>query len=682
MDSFARINLNWTQQRCKDGLVVTAAPVSLSNAVLYLFALLYCFLGIAIVSDVFMRSIEKIVTATRKVNLKKLKRNRLEAEEMAGPNEGVEVRVWNPTVANLTLMALGSSAPEILLSTIEIIANNFRAGDLGPGTIVDKNTGVLMCYPSIPKLPICCLYFVTANFRKFHILLVISPNVVELWEALITFCFFVIFVVVAYLVDIKIWRRKKERLEDELQIDGYGDATSRALIEKEADIDACLKRLADVMAPEADSVVRRGPTEKPLTFCYATKNGVAKRDLHFLPKSETVQFRSGESVKEIHVDLVEHAKWRPNHVFYVHLRLVTLGRTSVASVRVPDDSASFAGEPMVQFVKNNYESEKYVRAFVTRLGRHDECTFSVRYETEAVTAIGDKDFKTINDGELVFVGSEYEKYIDVRIYDDMEDEKDETFKINLFSSTGTVTIGPHKRTTVTIISDDNALKNITNIRKLTSHYLRQMSYGADTWLGQLIEATSVNAGDIENATFMDCMMHIFSFPWKILGALVPPVSILGGWLSFFCALLLIGFITAVVGDLASIFGCMVGLKDAITAITLVALGTSLPDTFASKIAAESDTTADNAVGNVTGSNAVNVFLGLGLPWTIAAIYWATKDQVFVVNSGNLGFRFVVCSQSELGGPVGPKMLSFLILVLLWLAYVSLSVLQVYGYVHV
>ena len=41
------------------------------------------------------------------------------------------------------------------------------------------------------------------------------------------------------------------------------------------------------------------------------------------------------------------------------------------------------------------------------------------------------------------------------------------------------------------------------------------------------------------------------------------------------------------GDVASIFGCMVGMKDAVTAITLVALGTSLPDTFASKIAAES-----------------------------------------------------------------------------------------------
>lgn len=52
--------------------------------------------------------------------------------------EVIEVKVWNETVVNLTLMALGSSAPEILLSIIEIIGNDFHAGELGPGTIVGK----------------------------------------------------------------------------------------------------------------------------------------------------------------------------------------------------------------------------------------------------------------------------------------------------------------------------------------------------------------------------------------------------------------------------------------------------------------------------------------------------------------------------------------------------------------
>jgi solute carrier family 8 (sodium/calcium exchanger) len=41
-------------------------------------------------------------------------------------------------------------------------------------------------------------------------------------------------------------------------------------------------------------------------------------------------------------------------------------------------------------------------------------------------------------------------------------------------------------------------------------------------------------------------------------------------------------------------------------------------------AAQQEKHADAAVGNVTGSNSVNVFLGLGLPWVIAASYEATS----------------------------------------------------------
>jgi len=84
---------------------------------------------------------------------------------------------------------------------------------------------------------------------------------------------------------------------------------------------------------------------------------------------------------------------------------------------------------------------------------------------------------------------------------------------------------------------------------------------------------------------------------------------------------------------------MVGMKDSVTAITFVALGTSLPDTFASRFAAMQDKTADNAIGNVTGSNSVNVFLGLGLPWLMAAIYWSMKGGTFTVPAGSLGFRY-------------------------------------------
>jgi len=57
-------------------------------------------------------------------------------------------------------------------------------------------------------------------------------------------------------------------------------------------------------------------------------------------------------------------------------------------------------------------------------------------------------------------------------------------------------------------------------------------------------------------------------------------------------------------------------------------GTSVPDTFASKIAAEQDENADPAIGNVTGSNAVNVFLGIGkAPAPAAALQTGKLDAL-------------------------------------------------------
>lgn len=57
------------------------------------------------------------------------------------------------------------------------------------------------------------------------------------------------------------------------------------------------------------------------------------------------------------------------------------------------------------------------------------------------------------------------------------------------------------------------------------------------------------------------------------------------------------------------------------------------DTFASKVAAIQDKYADASVGNVTGSNAVNVFLGIGVAWTIAACYHAAHGNKFEVDPG-------------------------------------------------
>jgi solute carrier family 8 (sodium/calcium exchanger) len=83
------------------------------------------------------------------------------------------VTVWNATVANLTLMALGSSAPEILLSVIEICFNNFEAGDLGPGTIVGSAAFNLLIITAV------CVYYVPKGQTRRIEVYRVSPLVVE-----------------------------------------------------------------------------------------------------------------------------------------------------------------------------------------------------------------------------------------------------------------------------------------------------------------------------------------------------------------------------------------------------------------------------------------------------------------------------------------------------------------------
>ena len=54
-----------------------------------------------------------------------------------------------------------------------------------------------------------------------------------------------------------------------------------------------------------------------------------------------------------------------------------------------------------------------------------------------------------------------------------------------------------------------------------------------------------------------------------------------------------------VEQLGHLLGCVVSLRTSVTGITIVALGTSLPDTFASRSAAIHDDSADASIGKST-----------------------------------------------------------------------------------
>jgi solute carrier family 8 (sodium/calcium exchanger) len=190
---------------------------------------------------------------------------------------------------------------------------------------------------------------------------------------------------------------------------------------------------------------------------------------------------------------------------------------------------------------------------------------------------------------------------------------------------------------------------------------------------------------------MEAVIHFFSIGWAVLFALCPPPHWGGGVPCFIAAISFIGALTAVVGEIAGVMGCVMGLKPGVTAITFVAIGTSLPDTFASMKAATEADNADAAVGNVTGSNSVNVFLGLGLPWVIAVIYSSKNNEEYKVPAKGLDLSvilFLSCSmvgifmlivrrcvvKGELGGSPTGRLVSAILFISLWFIYIIFSCL--------
>lgn len=190
----------------------------------YLAFLGYLFLGISISADIFMEAIEVITSKTKLIDV-------MDGE--AGANYQIEVPVWNATMANLTLMAFGSSAPEIFLSVLEAIKDLGKpAGDLGPATIVGSAAFNLLVISGASiyavggpnnetkKIDDMGVFLTTGVFSVFayiwlYICLAInSEGEVTLLEAVLTLAYFFILLILAFGAD-KYNQSKKAKIDNE-----------------------------------------------------------------------------------------------------------------------------------------------------------------------------------------------------------------------------------------------------------------------------------------------------------------------------------------------------------------------------------------------------------------------------------------------------------------------------------
>ncbi|XP_014088005.2 sodium/calcium exchanger Calx [Bactrocera oleae] len=859
---------------CKDGLILRAwRPLTgisqeerILRGIVYFLAMLYLFIGVAIVSDRFMEGIEVITSSERRLTV--LNRH--------GQRETITVHVWNETVANLTLMALGSSAPEILLSIIEMFQKDFEAGDIGPGTIVGSaayNLFIIIgiCIVVIPKGQVRRIqhfrvFVVTATWSVFAyvwmciITKYVTPHIVDIWEALVTLISFPIFVYHSYITERRLFcprcykqtydvnqrnvvmssidtterdsepirssikdlietpemrefeeqRREyitklKElyrkhpqydlekiqamaqehlirvstksrafyRIHSGRRLTGAGGVLRKARDyaaveigqakavyrlqgkEEEPEIDEdfetrlyfepCHYTVLESVGDVELYVIRAGSLAKFTKVEYYTVDGTAEAGSDYIPVSGVLEFPPGIEVQIIKISIVDDDIFEEDEHFYVHLKNpsddAVIITPKVATIMILDDDHC----GIFEFKDKEHIIPENVGIYEVKVKRYSgvRCKIILPYYTKAKTATSGKEYMDVK-GELVFENGVHELSIEIEIIEEHCFEKNVFFEVYLgqprvseddplLLRVREVQQKPKDERTFRdniLLAGLPKLADISKIQcriteseefKQTVNRLVQTAnasklIGTTSWKEQFLDAMTVSGGgglyvddadddieyeedeDEDNTGPSGCeyFMHFLSIFWKICFSIIPPAKIWNGYPRFIISIILITICTTVLVDVSSHFGCTLGVLDSVTAICLVALGTSLPDTFASKVAAIHDKTADNAIGNVTGSNAVNVFLGIGIAWSMAAIYHAMNGSKFYVPAGSvlfstvlylgeaiIGFALIVYRRKEsiggeLGGPVGIKWLHGIILFSLWFIYLAISTVEAYG----
>ena len=285
---------------------------------------------------------------------------------------------------------------------------------------------------------------------------------------------------------------------------------------------------------------------------------------------------------------------------------------------------------------------------------------AIPFALAPVSAVQDKDFSAPSNYKITFENKEFEKTIKIGIISRQRvPGSDSVFMLQLMEPQlldeqlppdrqgGLPKLG-EQATIKVIITESDEMKDTLDRMQTVGEMANLFR---TTWKSQFCDAITLQAtsfieqddgamvGALRKPQWYEYCLHIITLPWKLLFAALPPtgktnrlcyfllyyfsnisLGICNGWVTFFACIFCIGAISILIEDLAAHFGCVCGIDKPITAITVVAIGTSLPDMFASRAAAMYERTADAALAHISGSNAVNVYLGLGLAWTVASLH--------------------------------------------------------------
>nr|XP_006818265.1 PREDICTED: sodium/calcium exchanger 1-like [Saccoglossus kowalevskii] len=403
--------------------------------ILYFVGLLWCLVGIAIIVEVPLAAIE-VITSISKTELKADPDN-------PGKFKKVQIPYWNGAVANMTLIAFGTAIPKIMLATIEIIASEFYSGELGTATIVGSSafsllfiTGVcIMVIPSPktryikkakPYFILVLVFSLFAYLWVFISLTVISPQVIELWEAFLTLTLYPVLVLLVYIIDNK-YRRKKV------------SKTQHWLIQPTVDKNGDPLTTSSVNARSIASVIKDA--------------GGSRR---------TVEEAAAIATVKANAHIRRSAAW-----YYVGAtRNVTGSERLIPQVK-PKSNTNITGEGLgegpfdgsvVEFSSPVYaihEHEKRVSLKILRKGNNDKVIL-FRFETISGTAEAGVDF-VARRGVLIMEAGQRSLNLDIEIIDDNTCEPNESFYVKLChndDSNSDVKLGKQNITEIKIMDND------------------------------------------------------------------------------------------------------------------------------------------------------------------------------------------------------------------------------------
>lgn len=149
------------------------------------------------------------------------------------------------------------------------------------------------------------------------------------------------------------------------------------------------------------------------------------------------------------------------------------------------------------------------------------------------------------------------------------------------------------------------------------------------------------------------------------------------YLIFLMSIVLIAVLSYVLVEVAVASAHILNIPEAIIALTVLAVGTSIPDLFSSIIVARQGR-GDMAVSNAIGSNIFDILVGLGLPFLIVMLLSTetiqaggnlTNSVIILFGSLMLLVLLLLVNRWRVGKPIG------VILILVYIAYVIYEILK-------